>query len=353
MRRRGELDRCRLSVVVVHRRVLLRVSPIAAASNKPPRVFEITTAAHLNREPIHRLLADVIQQSMLKDVLDEEILVACEVSANGSAEIDSTSGDSMIAGALVWRFADDGTSFVWCPVVDARFSANSDVIERCLLAELIRRVDGVESWFAQCLLQISQVRERRVLLVNGFEQIARLACLRWSNFKTRDVGDGIDVSCHDDLTHHVYDPLSDTDRFARLIEATWTNSLDCPKLNGRRSGEDALRSHDDGDTSRWWVYQSAGQDVGLALVSKSGASSLSVNYTGVVPSARHKGIGREIIRRIQDHAASKKWTVNLSVDISNTPAVHIYESLGFKTVRELDVIGRFHPNRTSRPDQAF
>ena len=194
-------------------------------------VFEITTAARLDQHDLRELLSNVISTTTFADLDNNEILVAVADSHDANPQ---TTGSS-IAGALVWRLSDDLTAFVWCPVVDPQFSDHSAAIERELLNELARRTDRSDAWFSQCLLEPTADRERSVLLANGFEHIAHLKSLRWTAASNPDVG-----LPEDDLISRSYDPVTDRHRMARLIESTWIDSFDCPKLNGRRTAEEAM-----------------------------------------------------------------------------------------------------------------
>jgi ribosomal protein S18 acetylase RimI-like enzyme len=298
-----------------------------AVTTSVAAMFEITTANETDREPLLRLLAACVKPAAFKNLADDEILVARARS------------DAAIAGALVWRLSSDLTAFVWCPVVDAEFQSDAEYVQRLLLNELIRRADLANAWFAQCLLQSKSNHDRTVMLANGFTHIAALRTLKWKP-------DGIRSTrvTDDALTVHDYEADSDRPRLIRLLEATWGESLDCPKLNGHRTGAEAVQSHDGGDTSLWRFFRLADQDVGMALVSM-GESGLSLDYIGVVPHVRGHGIGQQILQHVLNLAETKELAVHLSVDMAIEPAIRIYESLGFEPVRQLEVLGRFHPNR--------
>jgi len=298
--------------------------PIAITTSVA-EVFDITTAEGIDREPLATLLSVSVKPAAFEELADDEILVARHVAD--------------IAGTLAWRLSSDLTAFVWCPVVDDRFLADRETIERQLLGEMIRRADSANAWFAQCLLTPTSERQHDVMLANGFQHIALLRSLSWQPGEIRSPH-----KTDDSLTVHVYDPACDRHRLIDLLEATWVESLDCPILNGHRTGAEAVQSHDSGDTSLWRIFRTDDRDVGLVLMSKND-SGLSVDYTGVVPDVRGRRIGRQIIQYVLDVARSDGLAVQLSVDTANEPAVRIYESLGFETDRYLEVLGRFHPSR--------
>ena len=65
----------------------------------------------------------------------------------------------------------------------------------------------------------------------------------------------------------------------------------------------------------------------------------------VAPEARGKGFGRRLMEHVLDHARGRVLQVHLSVTTTNTPAVALYEHLGFGRYgtepRSLLVNGRY------------
>ena len=64
-----------------------------------------------------------------------------------------------------------------------------------------------------------------------------------------------------------------------------------------------------------------------------------VGGMGVTPPARRRGIGERLMRQVIDHArAAGVRTLSLEVLETNTGAKALYEKLGFRTLRKLDVL---------------
>jgi len=82
-----------------------------------------------------------------------------------------------------------------------------------------------------------------------------------------------------------------------------------------------------------------------------------VGGMGVVPSARRRGHGARVMRALLDVARERKLAVvRLEVLVENAPAIPLYRSLGFRTLRKLDVWDRAPdapspviPDETARP----
>ena len=63
-----------------------------------------------------------------------------------------------------------------------------------------------------------------------------------------------------------------------------------------------------------------------------------LSYVGVVPEARGRGVGRELVRKALFEAkVAEAPGMILSVDSRNRPARYLYESLGFEPYEEREV----------------
>lgn len=78
--------------------------------------------------------------------------------------------------------------------------------------------------------------------------------------------------------------------------------------------------------------------VGLAFLGVRGTRGW-VGGMGVCPSARRRGVGEQLMRRILEQArAAGVRTLTLEVLENNVGAKSLYEKLGFRTVRRLEVL---------------
>ncbi len=118
------------------------------------------------------------------------------------------------------------------------------------------------------------------------------------------------------------------------MDRTYEGTLDCPRLNGVRSTEDVLatyRRSGEFDPARWFLVRLEEQDVGcLLLADHPRNEQWELIYVGLVPSARGRGLGRQLVRHAQwlVRQAGRRRLV-LSVDAANGPAIGLYASEGF------------------------
>jgi ribosomal protein S18 acetylase RimI-like enzyme len=133
--------------------------------------------------------------------------------------------------------------------------------------------------------------------------------------------------------HFVPTSPNDPD-LAWLIVATYEGSLDCPELDGIRTGEEILRGHagDEAEVQpHWWVIQSSGTRIGVMLANSDREVPLwELVYFGLIPQVRGRGWGRAaltwLLATAQDYGAQ---VISLAVDSRNIPARRIYAALGF------------------------
>ncbi|HKP18126.1 MAG TPA: GNAT family N-acetyltransferase [Gaiellaceae bacterium] len=92
------------------------------------------------------------------------------------------------------------------------------------------------------------------------------------------------------------------------------------------------------DPTQSLVAVDGGELVGLANLGRRGDRTW-VGGVGVVAGRRGEGLGERLMRELLDRArqASARETA-LEVILENTPAIRLYEKLGFDTTRELDIL---------------
>jgi len=93
--------------------------------------------------------------------------------------------------------------------------------------------------------------------------------------------------------------------------------------------------YDQIDCSQSWIVEEDGENVGVCLVARRGWSS-RLAAMAVFPEARGRGIGTWLVKRlIQEAIARGDRDMELEVIEGNDPAIGLYKSHGFKTVRRL------------------
>lgn len=226
-----------------------------------------------------------------------------------------------------------GTAFVWPPVVSEEGPPPNAVVD-ALLQEMGRRIDASGAALGQVLLEPDDPADRSALVRNGFVHLADLLYLQ------RRLDQPLPDAAADLFEKVRFDPSSNAERFARVLERTYLGTLDCPTLAGKRSGEDALECHRQTgvfDRQRWTLYRAAGEDIGvLLLADHPDEDAWEIVYVGVVPEARGHGNGRELVldalHQARDAGHSR---LLLAVDARNHFARRVYEQLQFEelTVR--------------------
>jgi len=125
-------------------------------------------------------------------------------------------------------------------------------------------------------------------------------------------------------------------RFVRTIAATYQESLDCPGLAGLRTVDDAITTHKHTGIfcpRAWHLAMADGDAVGVVLLNNLQGRG-DVVYLGVMPGARRRGIGQALVAHaVRDTAAMGLIQIGLAVDVSNTPAMRLYEKTGFQETR--------------------
>jgi ribosomal protein S18 acetylase RimI-like enzyme len=131
--------------------------------------------------------------------------------------------------------------------------------------------------------------------------------------------------------------------FARALERTYEGTLDCPELNGKRTKEEILAGHRGQGKFHpdfWWLVHDGAEPVAVVLlVEMPDALTWELAYLGIVPSARRRGIARAMtIRALHAVRSQGAARLLLAVDERNSPALALYDSLGFVEIECNEVL---------------
>jgi ribosomal protein S18 acetylase RimI-like enzyme len=125
-------------------------------------------------------------------------------------------------------------------------------------------------------------------------------------------------------------------QFALTLLATYGSSLDCPGLAGLRSVDETITTHKATGLfcpRAWHLALVGGEPAGVVLLNNLQGRG-EVAYLGVVPAARRHGLGQALVARaIRDTATMGLPQMGLAVDVSNAPAMRLYEKTGFSEIR--------------------
>jgi GNAT superfamily N-acetyltransferase len=209
------------------------------------------------------------------------------------------------------------------PAVTARH-----VAEICAAAVLEPRFEGVR--LVQALLDPQSSAVHRAMLEAGFEDIAELM------YVAREVLSPIGGRIMPDSTLRLwrYDRAHHA-RFASVIDRTYVDTLDCPKLNGLRDVEDVTESHKasgEFDPELWHLLSDIdNNDLGVLLLNRlHGRAGYELVYIGMVPEGRGKRLSDALVRvAINTLAREGGGHIVAAVDAQNTPARRLYQRHGF------------------------
>jgi ribosomal protein S18 acetylase RimI-like enzyme len=236
-------------------------------------------------------------------------------------------GPHGLLGAIICQPVPGASGLIWPPqaVTDTRSAEIEDLLIRHACAWL--RQCGAK--LAQSLLPPKEAHLAAPLLRNGFTHATDLWYLRHK----------LDVPSHllrdsERLTYQTY-ANGDPDLFQQTLVRTYAETLDCPEVNGIRDVQEIITGHRAQglhDPERWWLALDHGRPVGVLLVAEMPeGEGWDLAYVGVVPEARRRGIGRELVRKALGAAHHGNATqLTLSVDVRNCPAWDLYTSLGFQ-----------------------
>ncbi len=290
---------------------------------------EIVPAAPHEYDAALTLLFNQLPPSEQKTAI-ADVLTALRRGRIANHGVLAAKSDGRMVGSILYLMQQDQTAFVWPPAAAAaRVPATDDA----LLGEVVRRIDAANAWLGQCLLEIDRHTERAILDRNGFRHLTDLRFLvrRLEHFPSALPITGPDGELLETVT---YQPGVNDARFARLIERTYVKTRDCPELEGTRTGEQALVSHQmsgEFDPERWKLYRWHGQDVGVLLMNDHPEqSSWEVVYLGVAHDCRGHDLGRRMLYQgLVAARAAQRFSVLLAVDCRNEYAGKLYDELGF------------------------
>ena len=131
--------------------------------------------------------------------------------------------------------------------------------------------------------------------------------------------------------------------FADTLERTYAGTLDCPELNGKRTIEEILAGHrGQGKVHAdfWWLVHDGATPIAVVLlVEMPDGLTWELAYLGVLPEHRRHGIARAMtLRALHALRAQGATRLLLAVDERNTPALALYQSLGFVEFECNDVL---------------
>jgi len=234
-----------------------------------------------------------------------------------------------LAGAIWARPQAGRIAQVWAPRL-AVAEPESTLHELLAAADVFLAARHVR--LAQALLPTDTGPDAERLRGSGFRHVADLLYLvsLRSSFP-----DAAPATCFEFESDEPYQ----SQRWAQIVEQTYQGTQDCPELNGVRNVRDVLAGYRaaTGDGPGHWLIARhkppGGEplDVGcLLLAEHPEGRQWELLYMGLVPEARGRGWGTDLVRHAQWLAAQAGIDrLVLAVDARNAPALSAYAAAGF------------------------
>jgi mycothiol synthase len=316
---------------------LLRIIPqISTMPNASIQIAELPPNA---REAGLRLALRDLEDAQF-EVQREALREAEEAGPAGNVRVWGLFRQGRLAGALLAQVQPGRCALIWPPrIVDGETSQSAARLLEAAMDVLSR----TDLCMVQALLPTDAGGDADILRAAGFRHFSDLLYLVCLNdeFPVVLPASGLEFL----PLEREYD-----DRFARLVEATYEGTLDCPAVNGLRSIEDVLqgyRATGEYVPQNWHLVRRGGEDIGCLIVSdypRHGTRELI--YMGLLPAARRQGIGVSIVRYALWRAAmDKQQRLVLAVDAANEPALRMYAAAGFQAWDRKSVFIRVLPER--------
>lgn len=231
-----------------------------------------------------------------------------------------------VVGGAVATVVPGGSGVVWPPsAAGPGRTRHEDALTQHVIGWLRQR--GVK--VLQCLLAPEEAFLAQPLERHGFQHITSLWYLRHhGDLPLRFLRTPTRL---DWQTYTSADPCL----FHATLLRTYEGTQDCPEVTGLRKPAEIIAGHQAQgkfEPERWWLGREADRPAGVLLLTElTEAPAWEVAYVGVVPEARRRGFGRELVlKALLEARVAGVPEVMLSVDGRNRPAWDLYRSLGFE-----------------------
>jgi ribosomal protein S18 acetylase RimI-like enzyme len=242
--------------------------------------------------------------------------------------------DDDIFGVILVQALAGCTGIIWPPQVVSE-ACNRNDLEDALVQRALQWLRQNNAKLAQAVLLEDELRRAGALERNGFLHPTQLLYLR------HELELAPELLCEPEtLTFESYAEC-DRELFQQILGRSYERTRDFPEVSGRRSVDEVVLGLQaiGYNPARWWLAWSSQTPVGVLILSAMPeVDGWEVSYVGVVPDARRRGIGRELVRKaLFETKAIGGHEVVLSVDARNEPALQLYARLGFEVFERREV----------------
>lgn len=271
----------------------------------------------------------------------EQVQAAISLNPPARQGLLTASREGRLVGVIWIQLHPGKTANVWPPRLE---SGEPDSTHQDLLRSAIDFARARHAWLVQSLLPVDSGADARQLVAAGFFHLSDLLYLV-SHAKDAP---GAPLAAEVEFEPVVVGSSAEasTERFAEIVQGTYEQTLDCPRLNDARSIHDVLegyRAVGATEGARWLLVRHGGHDVGCLLLAEHAfADQWELVYMGLTPRWRGRGWGLEIVRHAQwlMRQAGMERLV-LAVDADNRPAIAAYAAAGFVAWDKRSVFARF------------
>ena len=252
--------------------------------------------------------------------------------------------ESQLCGAAWGQFQPGNTAVFWSPRLDAGESV-SPTAER-LTAAVVDALDAAGVAMTQVLLPARDAPDAALVEAAGFHYLTDLVYLTCERARFP-----IEPHVSTDLRFEPYDE-SQRQRLTALAERTYEDTLDCRELGGQRQMDDVIDGYMATGKFRpanWFFVRArfadhdGDTDVGLLLLAEYPDSNhIELIYMGLIPPARGRSWGRQIVQHAQWTARGANCKrIVCAVDAANLPGLAVYRDTHFEIWDRRSIFLRF------------
>ncbi len=217
-----------------------------------------------------------------------------------------------------------------------------------LIKRAVQSANPAQVQLIQALLEPRQTHVEHLYQQAGFTKLATLVYLENALPMNRTAPSPVPANWPDrfKLQLTTYSPAQH-DLFARTILASYQDTRDCPGLRGLRDIADIIDGHQSigrFDPLLWHELHQGDEPVGVMLLNPLPTQgTMELVYLGLTPAWRGKGLGKTLLQwGLELTRAAHLGTMICAVDASNTPAVNLYQSVGFVATGKKVALIRTH-----------
>ena len=241
----------------------------------------------------------------------------------------------MIGGCFA-MLRPDGTVLAIQP---AALPSEPESSSRLIYETIFECAAKIQARLIMVLVDHQQSADETQFAALGFEKVSELLNLNadWTTFPNQ---------CPANRLRFVPYENTQWPEMVEVVEKTYENTLDFPRLTGLVPAEQILRGYQEShifETSLWFFIEYQSKIIGALLLTQlESAEHLELTYVGLLQPYRGLGFAREIVQFSQFIASERDCThLIVAVDAANTPALNAYMHSGFHMHDQKEIFVRF------------